>query len=41
LKGMVDTEKTSYAVIEVFADRIVVKGFGRETERDLPLPKRP
>ena len=41
LKGMVDTEKTSYAVIEIYADRLVVKGFGRETERELPLPKRP
>jgi len=25
----------------VYADRIVVKGFGRETNRALPLPKRP
>jgi predicted phosphodiesterase len=41
LKGMVDTEQTSYAVIEVYADRLVVKGFGRETERELPLLKRP
>ena len=41
LKGMVDTEQTSYAVIEIYADRLVVKGFGRETNRDLPLPKRP
>ena len=37
LKGMVDTEQSSYAVIEVYADRLVVKGFGRETERELPL----
>jgi hypothetical protein len=41
LKGMVDTEQTSYAVIEIYADRLVVKGFGREKERELPLPKRP
>ena len=41
LKGMVDTEKTSYAVIEVYTDRLVVKGFGRETERSLPIPRRP
>lgn len=41
LKGMVDTEKTSYAVIEVYPDRLVVKGFGRETERELPLLKLP
>ena len=40
LKGMVDTGQTSYAVIEVHADRLVVKGFGRETDRDLPLLKR-
>ena len=41
LKGMVDTEQSSYAVIEVYADRLVVKGFGRETNRDLPLPANP
>ena len=41
LKGMVDTEKTSYAVIEVYADRLVVKGFGRETNRALPLSAKP
>ena len=41
LKGMVDTEQTSYSVIEVYPDRLVVKGFGRETNRDLPLPPRP
>ena len=41
LKGMVDTEQSSYSVIEVYADRLVVKGFGRETERELPLPQRP
>jgi|TARA_B110000495_G_C22984550_1_gene579140 manganese-dependent ADP-ribose/CDP-alcohol diphosphatase len=41
LKGMVDTEQSSYSVIEVYADRLVVKGFGRETNRDLPLPQRP
>ena len=41
LKGMVDTEQSSYSVIEVYADRLVVKGFGREMDRDLPLPKRP
>ena len=41
LKGMVDTEQSSYSVIEVYADRLVVKGFGRETERDLPLSANP
>ena len=37
LKGMVDTEKTAYAVIEVYPDRLAVKGFGRETDREMPL----
>ena len=41
LKGMVDTEKNSYAVIEVYAERLVVKGYGRETQRELTLPERP
>ena len=41
MKGMVDTAQTSYAVIEIYADRLVVKGFGRETNRDLPLPAKP
>ena len=41
LKGMVDTEQSSSAVIEIYAARLMVKGFGRETERELPLPKRP
>ena len=40
LKGMVDTEESSYSVIEVYADRLVVKAFGRETNRDLPLLNR-
>ena len=26
---------------EVYVDRLVVKGFGRETNRNLPLPQRP
>ena len=40
LKGMVDTEKTAYAVIEVYPDRLAVKGFGRETDREMPLSER-
>ena len=40
LKGMVDTEKTAYSVIEVYPDRLAVKGFGRETDRVMPLSER-
>lgn len=40
LKGMVDTEQSSYSIIEVFKDRLVVKGYGRETDRTLPLEDR-
>ncbi len=41
LKGMVDTEQSSYSIIEVYADRLKVQGFGREINRDLPLDDRP
>ena len=41
LKGMVDTEKTAYAVIEVYPDRLAVKGFGRQTDREMPLSNLP
>ena len=41
LKGMVDTEQSSYSIIEVYTDRLKVQGFGRETNRDLPLDDRP
>jgi len=34
-KGMVDTEETSYATVEVGADSLEVSGFGRETDRTL------
>lgn len=37
LKGMVDTAYTSYAVIEVHPDKLVVQGYGREPDRILPL----
>ena len=40
LKGMVDTEKTAYAVIEVYQDRLAVKGFGLEKDRVMPLSER-
>lgn len=37
LKGMVDTEETSYAFVKVFADRIEVEGVGRQDDLVLPL----
>ena len=39
LKGMVDTEETSYALIHVFDDRLEVKGFGREEDRVMKFSK--
>ena len=38
LRGMVETETTSYAVCRLFKDRIKVEGYGREPDRDLRLP---
>jgi hypothetical protein len=38
LKGMVDTEKTSYAIIDVYEKHLAVRGFGREVDRTLALP---
>ncbi len=40
LKGMVDTEQNSYAVVRVLKDSLKVMGFGREESKDLPLGKR-
>jgi len=37
LKAMVDTETNSYAVVDVFDDRLEVAGFGRESRRVLPF----
>jgi predicted phosphodiesterase len=37
LKGMLDTEATSYAVLSFYADRIAVKGYGRQDDRILQL----
>ncbi|MGA7710812.1 MAG: metallophosphoesterase [Rhizomicrobium sp.] len=37
LRGMLDTPETSYAVLEFFADKIVVYGTGREQDFTLPL----
>jgi manganese-dependent ADP-ribose/CDP-alcohol diphosphatase len=39
LKGMVDTEKTSYAVIRVGGDSIKITGYGREENRNLLIRK--
>lgn len=37
-KGMVDTpEDNTFAIADVHEDRIVIRGFGRETDRILPL----
>lgn len=37
-KGMVDTQDTSaYAIVSVYEDRLEITGFGRETDRTLPL----
>ena len=41
-KGMVDTpEQTSYAIISLYHDRIVIEGFGRQADQELPLRKSP
>lgn len=37
LKGMLDTEETSYAVLSFYTDKIAVKGYGREGDRTLHL----
>jgi manganese-dependent ADP-ribose/CDP-alcohol diphosphatase len=39
LKGMVDTETTSYAVISVNNETIIVTGYGREKNRNLKIRK--
>ena len=36
--GMVDTEKTAYAVVQVHKDRLEIEGFGRQKSMTLPLP---
>ncbi|KRB50105.1 phosphatase [Rhizobium sp. Root708] len=37
-KGMVDTEsENTFAVVEVWVDRLEIRGFGREDDRTLPL----
>lgn len=39
MKGMVDTEEASYAVINVLEDRLEIRGEGREEDRNLELRK--
>ena len=36
-KGMVDTDDTAYAIVNVHAARLEVKGFGRQENMTLPL----
>jgi predicted phosphodiesterase len=38
MKGMVDTLKNSYGVIEVYEDRLALKGYGRQEDREMKLP---
>lgn len=38
-KGMVETTQTAYALVEVRSNGLRVTGFGRETSRDLALPR--
>lgn len=37
LKAMLDTEETAYARLDFYADRVVVKGVGRQADMVLPL----
>ena len=39
LKGMVDTSKSAYSVVEVHKDRLEIKGFGRQKDSTLLLAK--
>ena len=39
LKGMVDTTKSAYSVVEVHKDRLEIKGFGRQKDSKLLLAK--
>ncbi|CAN7628711.1 metallophosphoesterase [Rhizobium sp. LjRoot30] len=38
-KGMVDTpDENTFAIVDVYEDRLEIRGFGREESRTLPLP---
>ena len=39
IQGMVDTEETSYAKVKVYDDRLELKGFGREGDRQMVIRK--
>ncbi len=39
MKGMVDTEQTSYGTINVYDDRLEIVGYGREDNRTLHIKK--
>ncbi len=42
LNAMVNTrEYNAFAVVDVYADKMVIKGFGREPSRELPFKKAP
>jgi predicted phosphodiesterase len=38
-KGMVDTKKNTFAVVTLTTDSIFIKGYGRETDRELVIRK--
>ena len=38
-KGMVDTEESSYATVQVLKDKLIISGFGREENKVLKLKK--
>ena len=40
-QGMVDTDENAYALVQLTADRLRVRGFGREPDRELALRARP
>ena len=35
MKGMVQGEDNSYSIVEIYEDRIEVKGFGRQEDRTM------
>jgi len=37
LKAMLDTPETAYARLDIFTDRIELRGFGRQQSMTLPL----
>lgn len=37
LKGMVDTKQNTFGVLTLTSDSIIIKGYGRETDRKLKI----